>query len=80
VNISRPDSNGRISDGVAQFNRGADGTIKDGTWGMMSRLSGINGSPLIPSDAIKMLDWAISHGYGDHWTCYRRITKNGVAS
>lgn len=73
VNISRPDSNNRISDGVAQFNRGEDGTIQSGTWGWMEKLSGLTGDPRIPDEAIEMLDWAISNGYGPHWTCYRRI-------
>jgi hypothetical protein len=35
-----------------------------------SKKSGISG-PLIPSDAIKMTDWAISHGYLYRWTCAR---------
>jgi len=71
VNISRPDSNGRISDDVAQFNRGRDGTIRSGTWGWKSKLSGIKGDPRYPDEAIHMLDWAISNGYLAHWSCAR---------
>jgi hypothetical protein len=64
VNISRPNSNGLISWGILQFN----GTS---TWADFSKKSGISGSPLIPSDAIKITDWAISNGYLYRWTCAR---------
>lgn len=26
-------------------------------------------------DQITLLRWALEHGYGDHWTCYRKLTK-----
>jgi hypothetical protein len=71
VNISRPDSNGRISDGILQFNRGPKDTLAGGTWEAFSKASGITGSPIIPADAIHMADWAISNGYIGHWTCAR---------
>jgi hypothetical protein len=62
VNVSRPDSDGIISDGILQFHRG-------GTWQEMSRLSGIKGSPINPPDAIRMADFMISHGFLGRWTC-----------
>lgn len=73
VNISRPDSNGRISDGILQFNRGPSNVLGSGTWAHMSALSNIKGSPLIPGDAKRMADWMISAGYGPRWTCWRII-------
>lgn len=69
INISRLDSNGRLSDGTLQYNRGEGNSIEKGTWGAFSRESGIKGSPLIPEDAIRMTDWAIDHGKIGHWSC-----------
>ena len=69
VNISRPDSDGLFSDGILQFHRGPKDTMQSSTWQFFSEASGIAGSPLIPSDAIQMADWAISHGLIGHWTC-----------
>jgi len=70
-NISRPDSDGVISDGILQFHRGPADTYAGGTWEDFSRSSGITGSPREPADAIRMTDWAISHGLGPHWTCWQ---------
>jgi hypothetical protein len=70
-NISRPDSDGLISDGILQFHRGPADTYAGGTWEDFSRDSGITGSPRDPADAIRMADWAISHGLGPHWTCWQ---------
>jgi len=70
VNISRPDSNGRTSDGILQFNRGPLNTLQSSTWAIFSKASGITGDPRIPGDAIRMADWAIQHGLGPHWTCW----------
>ena len=69
VNISRPDSDGIISDGILQFHRGPLNTMQSSTWEFFSRASGITGSPIIPADAIRMADWSIDHGLLDHWTC-----------
>ena len=69
VNISRPDSDGIYSDGILQFHRGALDTLKGGTWEDFSHSSGITGSPIVPADAIRMTDWAISHGLIGHWSC-----------
>ena len=69
VNISRPDTGGIFSDGILQFHRGAKNTMEGGTWESFSATSGITGSPIIPADAIKMADWAISHNLLSHWTC-----------
>lgn len=63
VNIARPDSNGLLSYGILQFN----GTS---TWDDFSAKSDIRGSPMVPADAIRLADWAISHGYGYRWTCW----------
>jgi len=57
------DSNGKESCGILQY--------QDATWSDFSSMSGISGSPLIPQDAIKMTDWAISHGFLYRWTCAR---------
>ena len=72
-NISKPDSDGITSDGILQFHRGPFDTMDGGTWEDFSRQSGITGSPRNPADAIRMTDWAISHGLGPHWTCYRKL-------
>ena len=70
-NVSRPDSDGIMSDGILQFHRGPADTLAGGTWEDFSQASGIRGSPKNPTDAIKMTDWAISHGRGPHWTCWQ---------
>ena len=64
VNIARPDSNGLLSYGLLQFN----GTS---TWSDFTAKSGLSGSPMMPDDAIRLADWAISHGYLHRWTCAR---------
>lgn len=64
INIARPDSNGLISWGILQFN----GTS---TWNEMERRFNFYGSPLIPSDAIRMADLMISAGLLNRWTCAR---------
>lgn len=71
MNISRPDDDGIMSDGILQFHRGTTGTLAGGTWEDFSRVSGITGSPKNPTDAIRMTDWAISHGLGPRWGCWR---------
>jgi hypothetical protein len=70
-NVSRPDDDGIMSDGILQYHRGPADTLDRGTWEDFSRASGIKGSPKDPADAIRMTDWAISHGLGPHWTCWR---------
>jgi hypothetical protein len=71
LNVSGPDSDGLISDGILQFHRGPADTLTRSTWEDFSKASGIAGSPMNPADAIRMADWAISHGYGSRWTCWR---------
>ncbi len=71
INISERDSDGIISDGILQFHRGPTDSLASSTWEDFSRASGIIGSPRDPADAIRMADWAISHGLGAHWTCWR---------
>jgi hypothetical protein len=72
ANVSVTDSDGLTSDGILQFHRGPGDTMVDGTWEDFSSASGIVGSPRKPADAIRMTDWALSHGLGPHWTCWRR--------
>ena len=71
MNISQPDSDGIMSDGILQFHRGPADTLAGSTWEDFSQASGITGSPRNPADAIRMTDWAISHGLGPRWTCWR---------
>jgi hypothetical protein len=71
MNISRPDDDGIMSDGILQFHRGPTDGMAGGTWEDFSRANGIMGSPKNPADAIRMTDWAISHGFGPRWTCWR---------
>jgi hypothetical protein len=71
-NISAPDTDGIISDGVLQFHRGPGDTLSSSTWEDFSRASGLRGSPRNPAEAIRMTDWAISHGLGPRWTCWRQ--------
>ena len=71
MNISRPDADGIMSDGILQFHRGPTDTMAGGTWEDFSQASGITGSPNNPADAIRMTDWAISQGLGPHWACWR---------
>jgi hypothetical protein len=70
VNITRPDSDGRLSIGILQYHLGPLNTEQSSTWELFSRASGLKGSPAVPADAIRMTDWAISHGLGPHWTCW----------
>jgi hypothetical protein len=70
ANVARPDSDGRLSVGILQFHMGPQNTMKSSTWQLFSEASGITGNPMIPADAIRMTDWAISHGLGPHWTCW----------
>lgn len=71
-NISLPDTDGITSDGILQFHRGPDDTMSRGTWDDFSKASGISGSPTIPTDAIRMTDWAIDHDLGYRWTCWQK--------
>jgi hypothetical protein len=71
VNVSRPDSNNLISDGILQFNRGASDVLGTGTWADMSTRFHIYGSPINPPDAIRMADAMISNGFLGRWTCAR---------
>ena len=71
MNVSRSDDDGIMSDGILQFHRGPKDTLAGGTWEDFSRASGITGSPKNPRDAIRMTDWAIGHGLGPHWGCWR---------
>lgn len=70
-NVSRPDSDGIYSDGILQYHRGPKNTMQSSTWQLFSEASGIQGSPIVPADAIRMTDWAISNGLISHWTCAR---------
>ena len=69
VNISRPDSNRRMSDGVLQFNRSPSDVLGSGTWSDMERRFNYHGSPVVPADAIHLADLMISNGFLERWTC-----------
>ena len=71
VNISRPDSNGRESDGILQFNRAPSDVLGSGTWSDMEHSFDFYGSPIVPADAIHMADIMISNGLVSRWTCAR---------
>jgi hypothetical protein len=69
VNISRPDSNRRISDGVLQFNRGPSDILGSRTCSDMEARFGFFGSPIQPADAIHMADLMVTNGFLSRWTC-----------
>jgi hypothetical protein len=74
VNVSRPDSNHLVSDGILQFNRGPSDLLGSGTWADMEKRFHFYGSPIYPADAIHMADLMISNGYLARWSC-ARITR-----
>ena len=79
-NVSRPDSDGIISDGILQYHRSkkSPDIAGSGTWDDFSKESGIKGSPNNVSDAIRMTDWAIDNGKIGHWSCYWILHRKGV--
>lgn len=62
TNISRLDSNGKMSYGILQFN----GTA---TWNTFAPLAGVSSSPMNPVAAIKVADYMISIGQLHRWSC-----------
>ena len=64
-NITIIDSNGLESRGILQY--------QDKTWEWFSKLSGITGKPTNDEDAKKMTRWAVKNGYGENWTCWKKI-------
>ena len=60
-NIARPDSNGKMSYGILQYQMT--------TWLDFEQLSGIHGSPMDEQTAIDMAEWAVAHAYLRRWTC-----------
>jgi hypothetical protein len=62
TNVARLDSNHLMSYGLLQFN----GTA---TWQEFSPLASVSGTPMNPTDAVKVADWMISHGELGRWTC-----------
>ena len=62
TNVARLDSNDLMSYGLLQFN----GTA---TWLEFSPLANVSGSPMNPTDAIKVADYMISIGELKRWTC-----------
>lgn len=71
VNVSRPDSNHLVSDGILQFNRGASNVMGSGTWTDMEKKFDFYGCPINPSDAIHLADLMISNGFLARWSCAR---------
>lgn len=51
--------------GIAQFQRS--------TFQEMSRHAGTDGEWRTPYDQLQLLKWALRHGKGRYWTCYRKI-------
>jgi len=66
-NVEIIDTNGRWSRGIAQF--------QDETWQRLSTKAGIDGKSTEPEKARAVLLWAIKNGYGNEWTCYRKLNK-----
>lgn len=64
---SRPNvyGDGGKSYGIAQ--------VQKRTWDYLAPLAGIKGDWKDPENQVALLDWAIQNGYGDNWTCYRKI-------
>lgn len=73
ANISRPDSNGRESDGILQFNRSDSDVMGSGTWADMEKRFNFYGSPIVPADAIHLSDIMISNGLVTRWTCAKYL-------
>jgi hypothetical protein len=71
VNVSRPDSNDPVSDGILQFNRGASNVIGTGTWADMEKKFDFYGNPIEPADAIHLAGLMISNGFLARWSCAR---------
>lgn len=63
VSVKRIDSNNYYSYGILQF--------QSSTWNGWSKVSGIQGDPMVPDDAIKMATWALGHGLIKNWSCSR---------
>jgi len=57
--VNRPDTNGKMSYGILQFQ----------DWDEWQKVSGITGDPDNTADAIRMAEWAIQNGMINHWTC-----------
>ena len=78
VDIIECESSGRydavgddgISVGIAQFQESTFNEMKKKA--KMPRLRWKN-----PVHQMRLMIWMIEHGYGDRWTCYRKIMKRG---
>jgi len=79
-NVSLPDSDGIISDGILQYHRSKKEPEREGsgTWEEFSKESGITGSPNNIIDAIRMTDWAIDNRKIGHWSCYWILKRKGI--
>lgn len=57
-----------VSVGIAQFQKVTFDTLK-----RKARMPGLKWKN--PIDQMRLLNWALDHGYGRHWTCYGKVMK-----
>ncbi len=48
------------------------------TWDYLSGIARIEGNWKNKQDQIRLLEWAVQNGYGDHWTCYRKLKDKSI--
>lgn len=48
------------------------------TWEYLSAKAGIQGHWQDKNDQVRLLGWAIQNGFGNHWTCWRKLNKEGI--
>jgi len=62
---------GGASVGIVQFQKA--------TFNWMKKIAGKpNYSWKNPIHQLRLMTWAVDHGYGNHWTCYRHLKKKQV--
>lgn len=71
------ESNFRQYDSRGEILRGKHGEygiyqFLPGTWKWMTGKMGFDGDIKNPHDQAKVTAWAVSNGYGNHWTCARK--------
>ena len=59
------DVNKKMSRGELMF--------QDKTWEWMSKMAGVEGSPLERGKAIQVARWALLNNYGSHWSCFGKV-------
>ena len=58
---------GGKSYGIVQFQKR--------TFDWLSKEAGMEGEWKNEQDQLNLMSWALDNGYGDHWTCYRKLTE-----